>query len=65
MHYNTTLDLFDINPYTKLGQILSICSQDIGQISIKTHNSAANLPKMMHTKFNLYVVNIKAHTQFG
>ena len=28
---NPTLDLVDINPYTKFGEILSICSEDIEQ----------------------------------
>ena len=45
--YNTNLDLVTDNVYTKVGLILSICSQDIEQKPyldvIKGRNSVANL----------------------
>ena len=55
-------DLVNINAYTKLGKILSICSQDIERkqkLDIKSHNSVTKR-KMTGINPNLNLVNINA-----
>ena len=50
-HFNSNLDLVNINVYIKFGEILSICPQDMVQkeilTSIKDHTSVPNGRKMM------------------
>ena len=63
---NPNLDILNVNAQAKLGQIPSICSQDIEQnqnilTSIKGHNSVINLWKLTHYNPNLDLVNINAY----
>ena len=59
---NSNLDLVNINAQTKFGQILSMSSQDIENLTpIKGHNSVTNLRKMTGYNPKLDLVNINAH----
>ena len=68
---NPKLDFVNINANTKLGQILSISSQDnkgnrnSEGNSEKDRNSVTNVRKMMCHDPNLNLVNINAYTNFG
>ena len=63
---NSNLDLVNINAQTKFGQILSMSSQDIENLTpIKGHNSVTNLQKMTGNNPKLDFVNINANKKFG
>ena len=57
---NTELDLVNINPITKFGQILFICSRKEILTSIKGHDSVTNKQKMTGKNLNLDLVSINA-----
>ena len=66
---NPNLDVVNINKYTKFGEILSFCAQNIEQnrnsewnSDSKGHNSMTNVWKMMCNNPNLDLVNIIAYT---
>ena len=63
---NPNLDLVHINAYTKFGEILSICSEDIER---KQNSDINQGPKLCYKSAkknpNQHLVNISAYTKFG
>ena len=61
---NPNVDLVNMNTYLKFGEILSICSQDIGRKRNsgvkKGHNSGTKVRKMTCNNPKLDLVNINA-----
>ena len=67
---NSKLDNVNINVYTRFGNMLSICPQDILSrneylTSIKCHNFVTKFQKMTGNNHKLDFVNINTHTKFG
>ena len=66
---NPNLDLVNMNACIKFGEILLLCSQDIGLnkilMSIKGHNSVTKLRKMACNNPNIALVNINIYTKYS
>ena len=70
---NPKLDFVNVDVYTKFGQILSICSQDIerkrnfgnNEWPSKGNNSSANLGKLTCIYTLVDIVNIDAYAKYG
>ena len=69
MCYNTKLDLVNVNPYIKFGEILSIYSKDIVRKFFLGVNQGPLLwykcAKMKYNNPKLDIVNVKAYIKTG
>ena len=66
---NSNVDLVNMNANIKFGEIMSICSQDIGRKQIlayfKGHNTGTNVRKMICNNSNVDLVNMNTYKKFG